>query len=62
MKADPGYAAGHLSLGRFYHGAAKYQDLKKALYHYRRYIELEDTNLAMVEQVTRTIASLRGYR
>lgn len=59
IEVDPDYAPAHLSLGRFFHTEPGHRDLKKALFHYERYVQLEKRDTASVEEVMSTIARIK---
>ncbi len=59
VAVDPTFAAAHLSLGTFYQSEPKYRDLAKAIFHYEQFVKYEKGDRAKVDEVMRTIASLR---
>jgi tetratricopeptide (TPR) repeat protein len=59
VEVDPTFASAHLSLGSFYQSEPKYQDTALAIHHYEEYAKYEKDDKAKVDEVMRTIASLR---
>jgi len=59
VAVDPTFAAAHLSLGAFYQSEPKFRDVTKAIFHYEQFVKYEKTDTAKVDEVMRTIASLR---
>ena len=59
LRVDPTYAAAHLSLGQFYQSEPSFRDVDKAIHHYQEFCRHEPKDIAMVDQVMRTIAALR---
>jgi Flp pilus assembly protein TadD len=60
VSVDPQFAAAHLSLGAFYQSEPKYQDPRKAIYHYEQYVMWQKGEKDKVDEVMRTVASLRA--
>lgn len=60
VSVDPKFAPAHLSLGAFYQSEPKYQDAKKAIYHYEQYVNWQKGDKEKVDEVMRTVASLRS--
>jgi Flp pilus assembly protein TadD len=59
IAVDPTFAAAHLSLGTFFQSEPKFRDVNKAVFHYEQYVKYEKSDKDKVEEVMRTIASLR---
>ena len=59
VQTDPTFAPAHLSLGTFYQSEPNYQDVDKAIEEYREYVKYEHEDTVKVDEVMRTIASLR---
>ncbi len=59
VKADEKYAAGHLSLGRFYQSDPVHRDLELAFKHYEKYVRLERGSPDTVAEVVGTMRLLR---
>jgi tetratricopeptide (TPR) repeat protein len=60
VSVDPKFAAAHLSLGAFYQSEPQYQDAKKAIYHYEQFVAWQKGEREKVDEVMRTVASLRA--
>ena len=60
VSVDPKFAAAHLSLGAFYQSEPKYQDAAKAIYHYEQFVAWQKGERDKVDEVMRTVASLRA--
>ncbi len=59
IAVDPTFAPAHLSLGAFFQTEPKFRDVDRAVHHYEQYAKYEKNDKAKVDEVMRTIASLR---